>query len=216
MMFVVAIVAALGATAIGVDIKTVPLGNIENGADTTGFGRVDYTYNVGKSEVINAQYCELLNAVADADPNGLYGTDIGAGWNDISGISRSGSSATCTCSVRASCANRPVNYVGWYDCVRFVNLLHNGQATGAEGPGEAGGAGCRDYPTAELPVGPDLVDGSANYRCGGYLDTTYYTGEVGACTPKPSESAYATFDRGGNIWRWNEVLLVDSLIEPYE
>ena len=49
-------------------------------------------------------------------------------------------------------------------------------------------AGYWDYPTqsdtaptAELPVGTDMVNGSANYYYDyTYLDTTYYTTEVGA------------------------------------
>lgn len=59
-------------------------------------------------------------------------------------------------------------------------------------------------PTAELPPGTDMVNGSANYYTDGLVDPTYYTTEVGAYGAKPSDSAYGTFDQGGNLWEWNE------------
>ena len=62
-------------------------------------------------------------------------------------------------------------------------------------------------PTDEPPPGTDMVDGSANYYDGGYVDPTYYTTEVGAYTAKPSDSAYGTFDQGGNVWEWNETVM---------
>jgi len=71
-----------------------------------------------------------------------------------------------------------------------------------------------DYPTAsntaptvEAPLGTDMAKGSANYWDDDYLDATYYTTEVGAYTGKPSDSAYGTFDQGGNVWEWNEAII---------
>ena len=47
----------------------------------TGFGRVDYFYRIGRTEITNAQYAEFLNAVAAAgdpvDPAGLYNFRMG-------------------------------------------------------------------------------------------------------------------------------------------
>ena len=37
-------------------------------------------YWIGKYEVTAGQYAELLNAVADADPVGLYSTSMGSGF----------------------------------------------------------------------------------------------------------------------------------------
>ena len=56
------------------------------------------------------------------------------GWNDIGGITRSGSPVNYTYTVRTDRGNRPVNYVSWFDAVRFANWLHNGQPTGWQGP----------------------------------------------------------------------------------
>ncbi len=44
-----------------------------------------------------------------------------------------------------------------------------------------------------------MDNGSANY--GGIVG---YLTDVGAYTAKPSDSAYGTFDQGGNAWEWNE------------
>jgi len=79
-------------------------------------------------------------------------------------------------------------------------------------PSKPGGGGYWDYPTqsntapkAEVPAGTDLINGSANYA-GAVGDLT----NVGSYTAKPSNSAYGTFDQGGNVWEWNEAVF-DSL-----
>ena len=95
-------------------------------------GAVDYEYRIGKYEVTAGQYTEFLNAVAATDTYRLYNGNI---WDRDDGckIQRTGSPGSYTYSVAADRANRPVNYVGWGDAVRFVNWLHNGQPTGAQG-----------------------------------------------------------------------------------
>ena len=61
-----------------------------------------------------------------------------------------------------------------------------------------------------------MVNGSANYKTpwpdNQYLDTTYYTTEVGAYDTQVlgdyvSDSAYGTFDQGGNVREWNEAVV---------
>ncbi len=135
----------LAGSAWAVNIQTVPVGNPGNtgalsGAGAGGLGpdricgAVDYSYNIGKYEVTAGQYAEFLNAVAKEDPYGLYRANM---WTSIYGckIQQSGTSGSYTYSVAADYANRPVNYVSWADAARFVNWLHNGQPTGAQGPG---------------------------------------------------------------------------------
>ena len=104
-----------------------------------GYGAVGYTYSIGKYEVTAGQYTEFLNAVAGADTYGLYNTDM---WSNTataarsSGLPGAARRATPTqYSVAADCANRPVNYVSFWDACRFANWLHNGQPTGPQGPG---------------------------------------------------------------------------------
>ena len=117
-------------------LDTVLVGNAGNNADTrydvSGYGAVDYEYNIGKYEVTAGQYTEFLNAVAATDTYGLYNSSM---WSSSYGckIERSGSSGSYTYSVAGDWANRPVNYVSWGDAARFANWLHNAQPTGAQG-----------------------------------------------------------------------------------
>ncbi len=106
----------------------VSVGNAGNANDDTGYGGVDYEYRIGKYEVTAGQYTEFLNAVAATDTSGLYNPSML--WPYGCKIQRSGSPGGYTYSVAADRANRPVNYVGWYDTLRFTNWLHNGQGTG--------------------------------------------------------------------------------------
>jgi len=119
-----------------VTIDWVTVGDPGNAADTevmidgtTGYGSVASTYRISKYEVTNAQYAEFLNAVAATDTNALYSTSMGSGFG---GITRSGSSGSYTYSAIAGRQDKPVNYVSWYDSLRFSNWLHNGQLSGAQ------------------------------------------------------------------------------------
>jgi len=123
-----AAVLACVSSALAVNIDTVPVGNPGNAADTTGWGSVGYAYNIGKYEVTAGQYCEFLNAVADADAYGLYNASM---WSDTYGckIQQSGVSGSYSYAVASDYADRPVNFVSWGDAARFANWLHNGQPT---------------------------------------------------------------------------------------
>jgi formylglycine-generating enzyme required for sulfatase activity len=129
----------LVSSARAVTIDLVPVGNPGNAADTrysaTGFGSVANYYQIGKYEVTAGQYTEFLNAVAKADPNGLYNEFMGSIPNAGANIQRADSSPNYSYSVAADWANRPVNYVSFWDAARFANWLHNGQPTGPQGPG---------------------------------------------------------------------------------
>jgi formylglycine-generating enzyme required for sulfatase activity len=135
------LLAALVAnSSFAVTIDLVPVGNPGNAPDTRynsiSVGSVANAYQIGKYEVTAGQYTEFLNAVADADPNGLYNTDMGDPIGSLgANIQRTNSSPNFSYSVAADWANRPVNYVSFWDAARFANWLHNNQPTGAQGPG---------------------------------------------------------------------------------
>lgn len=127
-----ALAAALPAQPIV--IPTVPVGNPGNAADPRtsstlpGIGRVDYAYRIGTTEVTNAQYTAFLNAVAGADPYGLYSGNM-ASWSN-GGITRSGTSGSFTYAVKPGMADLPVAFVSYWNAARFVNWLATGFTEG--------------------------------------------------------------------------------------
>ena len=92
-------------------------------------GAVNYSYQIGTTEVTNAQYVEFLNSKAISDPFDLYNTTMGSAVQG--GILRSGASGSYSYSVKdAAAADDPVNYISFFDSIRFVNWLSNGQGSG--------------------------------------------------------------------------------------
>jgi formylglycine-generating enzyme required for sulfatase activity len=126
---------ALFATpASAVTIDWVFVGNPGNAADTTSgicfaadCGSVSYEYYISTYEVTNAQYAEFLNLKASSDPLALYNTNMGS--TAQGGITRSGSPGSYTYAVKPGFADKPVNYVSFYDALRFTNWLNNGQGS---------------------------------------------------------------------------------------
>jgi len=126
-----AILLGLGVGAQAITIDTVTVGDPGNAADTTGYGSVSYTYSIGKYEVTAGQYCTFLNAVAKKDTFGLYNNSMWSGTYAC-GIQQMGASGSYSYNVASGYANRPVNYVTFWDACRFANWLYNGQECGAQ------------------------------------------------------------------------------------
>jgi hypothetical protein len=123
-------------------LETVTVGDPGNTGELSGegaggygpdriCGSVGYTYNIGKYEVTAGQYTAFLNAVAKVDTYGLYNSSM---WDSDYGckIERTGTIGNYSYRVASDRANRPVNYVSFWDACRFANWLHNGQPTGAQ------------------------------------------------------------------------------------
>ena len=120
------------AASAAVVYDWVRVGNPGNANDTTGFGGVAYSYQIGKYEVTNAQYTEFLNTVdpTGSNPNGIYNPSMGAsarGGITFDSLAANGSKY----SVKANMGNKPVNFVSWYDAARFANWMNNGQGAGS-------------------------------------------------------------------------------------
>lgn len=134
---VLALASTIGAVALpaaAVNIEWVTIGNPGNAADTpanncwtAGCGSVAYAYRISKYEVTNEQYVEFLNAKAAADPLALYNTNMDS--DAQGGIVRSGVSGGYTYATKAGFEDKPVNFVSFYDALRFTNWMNNGQGS---------------------------------------------------------------------------------------
>ncbi len=100
----------------------------EGGLVASGFGAVAYEYRISKYEVTNAQYAEFLNAKASTDPHELFDSLMQTG--DSGGIGRSGAVGSYTYAAKSGREDRAVNFISFYDALRFSNWLHNGQGMG--------------------------------------------------------------------------------------
>ena len=179
------------------NLETVAVGDAGNVGELSGLGAggfgadricgsVGKNYNIGKYEVTAGQYTAFLSAVAATDTYGLYHTEM---YNRPSGckIQRSGSPGSYTYSVASDWANRPVNYVSYWDSCRFANWLHNGQPTGLQDAsttergayaldgynGDDGQAICRE-PGAKWAVASEDEWYKAAYYKGGGIDAGYW------------------------------------------
>ena len=139
LLLLVVSLAVQQAKAIVID--TVPVGNVDNTADTRyetpGYGSVGYAYNIGKYEVTAGQYTAFLNAVGGVDTYALYNPNM-SDTSIGSGIARSGGGIVgdpYAYAVDANFVKRPVNFVSYWDATRFANWLHNNQPSGAQGAG---------------------------------------------------------------------------------
>jgi formylglycine-generating enzyme required for sulfatase activity len=120
---------ALTSAAEAVTIDWAVVGGPGNPCDSQIWncpGAVSTVYRIAKHEVTNGQYVEFLNAKAASDPLGLYSTEMGI----HGGIQRNGSAGSYTYSSTPGREAMPVNFVSFYDAIRFVNWLHNGQGSG--------------------------------------------------------------------------------------
>jgi formylglycine-generating enzyme required for sulfatase activity len=131
---VVAIVLIGAGAADALEFDWVTVGDPGNACDQQMqgcFGAVTYTYQISKYEVTNAQYAEFLNAVAATDTYGLYDTQMSEALG-YGGIRSSGDPGSLTFEAIAGRENMPVNWVSFYDTLRFANWLSNGQPTGMQ------------------------------------------------------------------------------------
>jgi len=115
------------ATAAPIAINFVTIGNAGNAANPSapanvaglGGGAVNYVFNIGRSEVTNAQYAEFLNSVARvSDSNALF--------NPSMQITRTGSAPNFSYAPTGGNGSLPVAFVSFNDTFRFANWLNNG------------------------------------------------------------------------------------------
>jgi formylglycine-generating enzyme required for sulfatase activity len=217
-----------------ITISTVSIGNVGNAAAPPYFnvGAVAYRYDIGRTEVTNAQYTAFLNAKATTDPFNLYNTEMSR--SAVSGgIVRTGAPGSYTYSVIEGRGNHPVNWVSFWDACRFANWLHNGQGAGDTENGA--------YTLTSVGISSNTVTRNTGwlwavasedewYKAayhqpagqGGDSDSYWkYTtssnsvpttaqanfGNLNGDTMPVGSFApnfYGTYDMGGNVWEWSE------------
>jgi formylglycine-generating enzyme required for sulfatase activity len=92
-------------------------------ADTTGFGRVNYSYCISRYPITNQQYVQFLAAIANSDTYGVYSVSMTTN-------TRGGINANYT--TKNNMGNKPVNYINWFMAARFSNWLHNSMPNGSQ------------------------------------------------------------------------------------
>ncbi len=126
---------ALGVHPAGaLSMDWVAVGDPGNACDTQAsgcFGAVTTPYQIGRYEVTNAQYAEFLNAVDPTGADALALYNPGMGSSEHGGIERvSGNADGSKYVLKTSMDAKPVNFVSWFDALRFANWMHNGMGSG--------------------------------------------------------------------------------------
>lgn len=232
-----ALTAGLSASLAGaqITIPTVHIGDSGNTADpATGYGAVGYAYNIGRTEVTNAQYAAFLNAKAASDPHGLYNASMN--HPSAGGITRSGAAGSYSYAAVAGRENKPVNLVTFWDAARFVNWLHNGQGHGDTETGAytltAGDISANSvvrnagaqwaitsedewYKAAYFQLTSEGGDADSYWLYGTSSNSidpsqaNYSNSALGNTAPVGSYSPNfsGAFDMAGNVWEWNESVI---------
>ncbi|MCX6344674.1 MAG: SUMF1/EgtB/PvdO family nonheme iron enzyme [Armatimonadetes bacterium] len=240
----IALLGLGGIAQANITIETVAIGNAGNVADTrvmqndgtTGYGSVNYNYNIGKYEVTAGQYTAFLNAKANvSDSHGLYSifmdtVNSSYGCN----IKRTGSAGSYSYTVDSAYANRPVNFVDYWGACRFTNWLGNGQGTGST---ETGAYTLNNYKgsdgrTIQRNTGATWAVTSEDewYKAAYYKGNGTYSLYANGTSVAPvagTDSNYynvvsvdstwdgttngaleqnGTKDMMGNVWEWNEAI----------
>lgn len=109
------------------------------GDGTTGYGSVDYEFQISTKHVTVSQYTEFLNSVDPdgANPLNLYNSRMDTWFNPVSfepataysgGIKFDAGAATGNKYLaKNGRENNPATWVSWVSAARFVNWLSNGQ-----------------------------------------------------------------------------------------
>ena len=248
-----AVTVALALLSLGniaqanITIETVAIGDTGNVADTAahsgnsaGQGSVGYNYNIGKYEVTAGQYTAFLNAKANiSDTYGLYNTSM---WSNSYGckIQQTSISGGFSYSVAADYANRAVNYVSYWDSLRFTNWLGNGQGASSTETGAYTLNGYMGYDgrTISRNTGATWAVTSEDewYKAAYYKSGTYslYANGTSVAPVAGTASNYnmaightwdgtingaleqnGTKDMMGNVWEWNEAIVYQDANYAY-
>jgi len=117
----------IGAAQATVVIETVPVGDIGNAADSTGYGAVGNPYNIGKYKVTVSQYAEFLNVIRKRPGRSRYGNLMAP---QIAQVDTGDAADPYSYNVVSGCENQAIVGVSFWNACAFANWLTNGQGDG--------------------------------------------------------------------------------------
>jgi formylglycine-generating enzyme len=117
-------------TPVGTEWVTVS--NLQNAADSTGYGAVNYEFHMARYEVNNGQYATFLNTVDRYGSNNLALYNTNMATDARGGITLVTNNPAGTRYVaKTNMFDKPVNYVSFWDACRYANWMHNEQGVGS-------------------------------------------------------------------------------------
>jgi len=218
------ITETFGSGANQFSIDFVQIGNPGNEADTTGFGAVSYTYNLGKYEIsrdmiekanLDGNLGLTLMTMTNLASNGLNKPAIGINWNEAARFvnylnTSKGYQAAYNFTTTGANDNITIWSLGQYigsnrfrhkDAYYFLPSMDEWYkaAYGSAFKLPLGGFSWNSYPTRNGDV-PVAVNGGSSDG------TAVYDGQLGPAdiTNAGGLSAYGTMGQGGNVWEWIE------------
>jgi hypothetical protein len=202
-----ACVVLISSFGWAVSIETVPVGDVSNAADSTGYGAVGYAYNIGKYDVTVDQYIEFLNNKAQL-------VDAMAAEAKLANhIVRNGSGIALDPYVYVYSGNLteakadPVVFMSFWDACRFVNWFNNGQGNGDT---ETGAYTLNGYNGSD---GSDIIrNPGAQWfipTIDEYYKAAFYNGSSYLTAAAPS--AYGMLDLAGPQWTESVSSLVGTI-----
>ncbi len=219
----------------GIGMDFVTIGNAGNAGDTggtPGCGAVSYNYRIGKFEVTNAQW-NAFTAAAGAptgNPSNAYDSSayFTGAQQPTNGVSWYEASQFCNYLTSGDKSKGAYQFSGdntnpgdfldinrtaaqaTYGTIYFLPTENEWyKAAYHKNDGVTGNYWL--YPTQSNNVpSNDLINpdpgNNANFYQGGFtIGSPDYLTAVGEF--ENSDSAYGTFDQGGNVWEWNETLI---------
>lgn len=177
---------------------------------TSGYGAVGYSYQIGKYDVTNAQYAEFLNAKDPTGANtlGLYNGTMSTDGNSA-GISFDPNGPNGgKYGVLAGQGNKPITNVTWFSSLRFANWLNNGQGNGdtesgaytltGGSPTPANASSIARNPGANIFLPSENEWYKAAYYKGGGTNAGYWTYATQHNTPPVSAPPSPTASNNAN------------------
>ncbi len=115
------------STFIG-DTNFALVSDINNPADTTGFGSASEPFAIAKYDVTASEYQQFLEATEPSGAHGLYHPEMNSD-PAIACLTRTAAEDDIHYGVIPGRENLPITYVAWPDAIRYCNWFQHGKPT---------------------------------------------------------------------------------------